>query len=213
MLFAGVLKEIDTTPKAAGQAGGPEPAARRRRPTRSPRSRRTPLVTTTKQGNAWKVGSSFELMFPDPAKMMASFVDGDQPVAMGYLVTGRFKSSFPEGIEVEVDAPADPNAKDADPNEPKKIKKHITGLTEATEDGAVVVFSDVDFITRPVGLRQFLLRQDGRGRQQRPAAERGRGTRRLRRSDRDPVPRQLQAALRGRGQDRAGGRASRRPTR
>jgi ABC-type uncharacterized transport system involved in gliding motility auxiliary subunit len=62
---------------------------------------------------------------------------------MGYLVTGRFKSSFPEGIELEVDGPKDPN----DPNEPKKIKKHVAGLTEATADCAVAVFADVDFIS------------------------------------------------------------------
>ncbi len=127
MLFAGVLNEIDAP------ANDPN----------KPALRRTPLVTTTKSGNAWKVGSSFELMFPDPAKMMASFVDGDRPVAMGYLVTGRFQSSFPEGIEVETDAPADPN----DPNESRKIQKRVTGLTEATADCAVVVFSDVDFIS------------------------------------------------------------------
>lgn len=127
MLFAGVLNEI------GAQANDPN----------RPAIRRTPLVTTTKSGNAWKVGSSFELMFPDPAKMMASFVDGDRPVAMGYLVTGRFQSSFPEGIEVETDASADPN----DPNESRKIKKRVTGLTEATADCAVVVFSDVDFIS------------------------------------------------------------------
>lgn len=130
MLFAGVLNEIDA------QANDPN----------KPALRRTPLVTTTKSGNAWKVGSSFELMFPDPAKMMASFVDGDRPVAMGYLVTGRFSSSFPEGIEVETDAPADPNDPN-DPNESRKIQKRVTGLTEATADCAVVVFSDVDFIS------------------------------------------------------------------
>ncbi|HON92158.1 MAG TPA: Gldg family protein [Sedimentisphaerales bacterium] len=127
MLFAGVLNEINVQTNDSA----------------NPSIRRMPLVTTTKNGNAWKVGSSFELMFPDPAKMMASFVDGDKPVAMGYLVTGRFPSSFPEGIEVEADAPKDPN----DPNDSQKIKKRVTGLTEATVDCAVVVFSDVDFIS------------------------------------------------------------------
>jgi len=69
-------------------------------------------------------------------------------VDMGYLVTGRFKSSFPEGIEIEV-AAQDPNTKDkaADPNKPTMVKKHITGLTEAKDECAVVVFSDVDFIS------------------------------------------------------------------
>ncbi|MEN6578025.1 MAG: GldG family protein [Phycisphaerales bacterium] len=143
VLFAGVLKEIDTQPKAAEKPADANQAAAKA--AEKPAIQRTPLVMTTDKGNAWKVGSSFELMFPDPAKMMDAFIDGTQPVAMGYLVTGRFKSSFPEGIELEVDAPKDPNSDD--PNEPKKIKKHIAGLTEAKGDCAVVVFSDVDFIT------------------------------------------------------------------
>ncbi len=141
-LFAGVLKEIDTQSKDAAQTADPN-QPKEAKAEDKPAIQRTPLVMTTQHGNAWKVGSAFELMFPDPAKMMAGFVDGDRPVAMGYLVTGRFKSSFPEGIELEVAGATDPN----DPNEPKKIKKHIAGLTEATEDCAVAVFSDVDFIS------------------------------------------------------------------
>jgi ABC-type uncharacterized transport system involved in gliding motility auxiliary subunit len=54
-------------------------------------------------------------------------------------VTGRFKSSFPEGIEVEV--------KSDDPNDPNTATRHVTGLTEATEDCAVMVLSDVDCIS------------------------------------------------------------------
>lgn len=141
-LFAGVLKEIDTQATGAAKTADPN-QPQEAKAQEKPAIQRTPLVMTTQHGNAWKVGSSFELMFPDPAKMMESFVDGERPVSMGYLVTGRFKSSFPEGIEVEVDGPKDPN----DPNEPKKIKKHIAGLTEATADCAVAVFADVDFIS------------------------------------------------------------------
>ena len=142
MLFAGVLKEIDAPAKAAAQPADPNQPAQAKAEEK-PAIRHTPLLMTSNRGNAWKVGSAFELMFPDPAKMMAAFIDGDRPVAMGYLVTGQFKSSFPEGIEVEVDAPKDPN----DPNEPAKIQKHFTGLTEAAADCAVAVFSDVDFIS------------------------------------------------------------------
>ncbi|MBP7050465.1 MAG: GldG family protein [Phycisphaerae bacterium] len=147
MLFAGVLKEIDTQPKAAEKPVDANQAQETAKADEQPAIRKTPLVMTTDKGNAWKVGSPFELMFPDPAKMMAGFIDGDRPVAMGYLVTGRFKSSFPQGIEVEVDAPKDPNAEDDNADEPKKIKKHIAGLTEAKEGCAVVVFSDVDFMS------------------------------------------------------------------
>jgi len=76
---------------------------------------------------------------------------------MGYLVTGRFQSSFPDGIEVEV-AAKDPNTKDkaADPNKPKMVKKHITGLTEAKDECAVVVFSDVDFLTDQLAYSQSI---------------------------------------------------------
>jgi ABC-type uncharacterized transport system involved in gliding motility auxiliary subunit len=81
-------------------------------------------------------------MFLDGPSLMKKFVDGTEPVSMGYLVTGRFKSSFPDGIEVESESP-DPN----DPNETVTTTRQVTGLTEAQEDCAVVVFSDVDFIS------------------------------------------------------------------
>ncbi|MHC4510048.1 MAG: hypothetical protein ACYTAO_14005, partial [Planctomycetota bacterium] len=61
---------------------------------------------------------------------------------MAYLLTGRFKSSFPDGIEAESESP-DPN----DPNETITTTTQVAGLTEAQEDCAVVVFSDVDFIS------------------------------------------------------------------
>jgi len=73
---------------------------------------------------------------------MQKFTDGTKPVVMGYLVTGRFTTAYPNGIEVEEDQ-KDPN----DPNSTKKVKRRIAGLTEAKSDGAVIVFSDVDFIS------------------------------------------------------------------
>ena len=138
VLFAGVLKETDLP----GQKSDADPNAAKEKDAVEPSLERTPLVTTTAAGNSWSVSSSFELMFPDPAKLMAQFMDGTKPVAMGYLVTGRFHSAFPEGIEIEVE---DPN--NDDPNDTKMITKRVTGLKEATETGAVIVFSDVDFIT------------------------------------------------------------------
>jgi len=141
MLFAGVLEEkalpgeAIADPNGAGATDQTSPVA----------IERTPLVTTTDRGNSWKVSSSFELMFPDPAKLMGYFREGNAPVAMGYLVTGRFSSSFPEGIEIEVAAEKEEDAAE-DPNGPTMVSKRVTGLTEATEDCAVVVFSDVDFL-------------------------------------------------------------------
>jgi len=149
MLFAGVLNEVDPSQKApVGKPTDANQPPEQKKPEESPQLTRTPLLMTTQHGNAWRVSSPFEIMFPDAAKLMSNFVDGAKPVNMGYLVTGKFKSSFPDGIEIEV-AAKDPNTKDkaADPNKPKMVKKHITGLAAAKDECAVVVFSDVDFVT------------------------------------------------------------------
>jgi len=126
ILFAGVLKEVAD-------------------PNEAVEIKRTPLVTTTNEGNSFSVTGPYELMKLDPSNLMNRFFKGDKPVAMGYLITGRLKSSFPDGIEIEVDEESSDETKD--PNDVKKIKKRIKGLPEAPQDCAVVVFSDVDFIS------------------------------------------------------------------
>ncbi|OHB60239.1 MAG: hypothetical protein A2167_02040 [Planctomycetes bacterium RBG_13_46_10] len=103
---------------------------------------RTALIKTTEKGNSFKVDSSTELMFLQPEKLMSRFFEGTKPVTMGYLITGCLTSSFPDGIEIEVDS----NSVE-DPNDNKKIKKQITGLKQAQQDCVVAVFSDVDFIS------------------------------------------------------------------
>jgi len=108
----------------------------------------TPLITTTNRGSSFTIGGPYELMFLDGPGLMKKFMDGTKPVSMGYLVTGRLKSSFPEGIEVESESP-DPN----DPNETITTTTRVAGLTEAAEDCAVVVFSDVDFISDSIAFQ------------------------------------------------------------
>ncbi|MGA2679884.1 MAG: Gldg family protein [Sedimentisphaerales bacterium] len=101
---------------------------------------RTPLIMTTAKGNTFKVDSPLDLQMLDPPELMKKFSEGTKPVIMGYLVTGKFKSNFPNGIVRESESQTD------DPNAPK-TKTLITGLTQASENCAVVVFSDVDFIS------------------------------------------------------------------
>jgi ABC-2 type transport system permease protein len=128
VLFSGVLNEV---PKDPNQ---PEDEASK--------IEKTPLMMTTNQGNTFTISSPYELMILNPSSLMSRFVSGKKPVVMGYEVTGRFKSSFPDGIEEEVES-KDPN----DPNETIKSTKQIKGLTEAQKDCMVVVFADVDFIS------------------------------------------------------------------
>lgn len=113
-----------------------------------------PIMTTTEKGNVWTISSPYEVMMPDYTEFMRRFVDGTQPVAMGYQVSGKFKTAFPEGIEVEIKSP------DADKNNPSKEPpktRHITGLTEAAQPGAVVVLADVDFISDIVAYQRTFL--------------------------------------------------------
>ncbi len=96
---------------------------------------RTPLMSTTSRGNTWTVDNPYELTVLNPSRLMEKFFDGAEPVHMAYLLSGRFVSTFPDGIEIKNES--DPNA---GPN-------LVTGLTVAKEDSQIVIFSDVDFIT------------------------------------------------------------------
>jgi ABC-2 type transport system permease protein len=126
LLFSGVLREVAE-------------------PNETAEITRRPLIRTTNRGNSFSISNAFELQFLDPSNLMKKFIEGDKPVVMSYLITGKLKSSFPNGIEIEVEEESSDEAKD--PNEVKKIKKQIKGLQEAEQDCAVVVFADVDFIS------------------------------------------------------------------
>ncbi len=131
VLFAGVLNEV----APAGDANEQKEIER------------VPLVMTTDTGNSFKVDSPYELQMLDPPSLMKKFVDGSRPVVMGYLVTGKFKSAFPDGIDIKAVQPKDPN-------KPPIPPMHVTGLGQAAENCVVAVFSDVDFISNNMAYYQ-----------------------------------------------------------
>ncbi len=122
--FAGALNVIGS-PNDVASAGSIE---------------RTPLIMTTAKGNTFQASSTYDLQMIDAAALIKNFSDGTKPVVMGYLLTGKFQSSFPDGILVESDS------KTEDANKPVP-ETRITGLAQATENCAVAVFSDVDFLS------------------------------------------------------------------
>lgn len=136
VLFPGVLKEVE-----------PDQA--------DSNVQLTPLLTTTSRGNSWTVSNLGELRRPDYPTMLSNFTDGTEPVVMAYLATGRFKSAFPDGIEAE-DESADKDEDEPGDEEKATKTRKITGLTEAEEDCAVVVFADVDFIADLVAYRRTI---------------------------------------------------------
>ena len=76
------------------------------------------LLETSKAGNTWKPSSPFDLRFPDPDKIRDQVGDGAEPVMLGCLITGKFKTNFPDGIEV----PADDKGGDGPPTGPEGEK-------------------------------------------------------------------------------------------
>ncbi|MBN2270366.1 MAG: GldG family protein, partial [Sedimentisphaerales bacterium] len=140
MLFAGELNEV-------GESIDPNVP--------SLDVKRTALVKTTNEGNVIKVDSPYELMFMDPGILRNKFNRGVKPVIMGYLLTGKFKTAFPNGVAIEVPAPQKDSEEKKDDDEDKTITKLIKPeLTEADDDCAVVVFSDVDFLSDRVAYRE-----------------------------------------------------------
>ena len=130
MVFPGVLKVNETASKN----------------TETSALTYTPLLSTSDMGNTWTVSNDLELMNPDYAKFMREFRDGEKPVTMAYLVTGTFKSAFPDGIEVLAEPGDDENSQQADQEVQAKTGT-VTGLTESLEPGAVVVLADVDMLS------------------------------------------------------------------
>lgn len=120
VILAGVLKETQM----------PEDA---------PRIERHVILKTTNRGNSFSVDSPFELLIPNLGSLIKKFTDGSEPVVMAYQVVGKFKSAYPDGIEVTTEEAPD--------KEPEAAKQKLTGLTEAREDCVVMVFSDVDMIS------------------------------------------------------------------
>jgi ABC-type uncharacterized transport system involved in gliding motility auxiliary subunit len=102
-----------------------------------------PLLQTTKVGNAWKPAGPFELQFPDAENVRKAVTDGAQPLMLACLITGKFKTNFPNGIEVDADdepkpAGDKPEKKDEPKGEKKEegAKKDAAPATGAKKDAA-----------------------------------------------------------------------------
>jgi len=143
MLFPGILREVNDSENKESDT----------------KIDRRPLLLTTSKGNSWAVSSPYELMMPNPSQLMGKFIDGTKPVTMGYLLTGKFRSSFPEGIEVEVEASEENSSNESKESseEKKTVKKKVTGITKATEDCIVAVFADVDFLSDMVAYQKTFI--------------------------------------------------------
>jgi len=138
VFFSGILRQVEEEPRSDEKKATEASTA----------PRVVPLLQTTAQGNSWKTASPFELRMMDSESLMRNFTPGSKPVTIAYLITGRFATSFPEGVDVPVETDkSDPGKSNAKDKEEAPKTKHLTGLTEASADSAIVVVADVDFIS------------------------------------------------------------------
>jgi ABC-type uncharacterized transport system involved in gliding motility auxiliary subunit len=114
------------------------------RPVEGKGVRVTPLLSTTATGNVWKPANPFELQYPNAEAIRRAVSDGTKPLTLACRLTGKFRTNFPEGIEIEDAPPPAPEGADKPKEEPKKRK--LDAVKEASADGTVLVFADVDMI-------------------------------------------------------------------
>ena len=124
MIFAGGLKAL---PSEEGESGVTI----------------TPLVSTTEKGNLFTPSNPMALKRVNPKALMSMFSEGDSSVTLAALVSGKFKSAFPNGIDKPVESASPEEAEENTPPE----TEHITGLAVAEENCNITVFTDVDFIS------------------------------------------------------------------
>ncbi len=130
VLFPGVLKEVETAGVKV-----------------------TPLLTTTSTGNVWKPAGPWELMSLNPEAIRRAVSDGTKPLMLACRITGKFRTNFPNGLQVEEKkepAPAEGKEKPAEAPKPKTIE----AVKEAAGEGMILVFADVDMISDMVAYRE-----------------------------------------------------------
>ena len=128
VLFAGVLKGVETAGVKV-----------------------TPLLTTTSTGNVWKPAAPRELISPNPEAIRRAVSDGAKPLMLACRITGKFRTNFPNGLQVEEKKDsASENGKAGEEPKPKTIE----AVKEASSEGVILVFADVDMISDMAAYRE-----------------------------------------------------------
>jgi ABC-type uncharacterized transport system involved in gliding motility auxiliary subunit len=82
---------------------------------------------------------------PDPERIRRSVTDGTEPVMLGCIITGAFKTNFPDGIEIEGAEGGDEEQTKTEDRTEAKPEIEIT--KQAPPETTVLVFADVDMIS------------------------------------------------------------------
>lgn len=78
-----------------------------------------PLLHTSSVGTTWELKDAFQIKFNpfDPEPIVEAISDGTEPVMLACMITGKFKTNFPGGFEVEVEEPEEPDDEESSSDE------------------------------------------------------------------------------------------------
>lgn len=137
-------------------------------PTGAEGSAETLLVGTTANGSSLEIEPGFgdgdALAYTDlnnPARLRDALVPGEGVVGLGYQITGRIASAFPEGVEFPAQEPErppglPPGVELPPPADAEMIRREPVPESERGE-ATVLVFSDVDVLSDAIAFeRNFL---------------------------------------------------------
>jgi ABC-type uncharacterized transport system involved in gliding motility auxiliary subunit len=133
-----------------------------------------PLLRTTAEGGVWKPENPFELQMPDPDKMRRD-LRGREEKILGFRITGKLKTNFPDGILVDDDK--DENGENEDEKnddggdedqetedaEKESGPKRLEAVKQSEEDVTVLVFADVDMISDDLAYQDTFWGKDAVG--------------------------------------------------
>jgi len=105
----------------------------------------TPLLETSRHGNTWLPAGPFELRMPDPERIRRAVTDGTEPVMLGCIITGAFKTNFPDGIEIEGTGGEDEEKTETENKAEAQPVLEI--IKQAPPETTVLIFADVDMIS------------------------------------------------------------------
>lgn len=96
------------------------------------------IMSTTDKGNTYQA-KGYELN--NPESLWKKFNEGSEPVVMAYKALGKYKTAFPDGLKQTED---------------KKNEK-VEIVKESKKESAIIVFSDVDFLSDQFAFKQSFL--------------------------------------------------------
>ena len=125
----------------------------------------TPLIHTTNQGGTLRIepgfGEAGKLAYTDlqnPNKLQDAYAPEDREIALAFLLRGQFNTAFPEGATFPASTPEPPPGMppgfQMPPDENAEMIQKEAVPADTYKESAVIVFSDVDFITDQLAFQE-----------------------------------------------------------